>query len=250
MILVYGVLLTLILGIGTLLFRQWSRQAGPVRTQQVLRRSGFAILIGVAVILMLRSGAVLLALLTALLPMLRRFLPWLITLAPSLVRHYQRNKAYRSPGGSSNASPQESTVTTRFLSMTLSHQDGRMSGRVLEGPYRGRQLDGLSRSELLDLHRHCQSDPQSVAVLQAYLDRMQPDWRQHASHSDTHGDASANDAMSREEALAILGISAEATRDEIINAHRRLMQKFHPDRGGNDFLASRINLAKSLLLND
>lgn len=50
------------------------------------------------------------------------------------------------------------------------------------------------------------------------------------------------------EARQVLNVSADASREEIIGAHRKLIQKFHPDRGGNDYLASRINAAKALLL--
>ncbi|AKH69180.1 DnaJ-like protein [Spongiibacter sp. IMCC21906] len=55
--------------------------------------------------------------------------------------------------------------------------------------------------------------------------------------------------MDKPEALSILGLKEGASEDDIIKAHRHLMQKFHPDRGGNDYLASQLNEAKSVLLN-
>ncbi|MGB1173252.1 MAG: DnaJ domain-containing protein [Marinobacterium sp.] len=56
--------------------------------------------------------------------------------------------------------------------------------------------------------------------------------------------------LSKEEAYDILGLKKGASKDEILAAHKRLMQKAHPDRGGSDWLAARINSAKETLLKD
>lgn len=71
--------------------------------------------------------------------------------------------------------------------------------------------------------------------------------RQGATSGQQHN-AAAKGQMSIEEAYEVLGLKPGASRQEIIAAHRKLMQKNHPDRGGSDYLAAKINLAKKLLL--
>jgi hypothetical protein len=67
---------------------------------------------------------------------------------------------------------------------------------------------------------------------------------------ESHRPQPSNPNMSRSEAERILGLSPNPSRADIIDAHRRLIQKLHPDRGGSDYLAAQINQAKKLLLNE
>ena len=62
------------------------------------------------------------------------------------------------------------------------------------------------------------------------------------------GSAASGGDMSVDEAREVLGLEPNPTRDEIIEAHRRLMQKVHPDRGGSTYLAQQLNEAKRVLL--
>ena len=134
--------------------------------------------------------------------------------------------------------------------MTLDHDTGDMDGEVLEGGFEDRLLSQLSLDELLALLNECQqSDSESAALLQVYLDRTQPEWHVHFETQDhTEQTTPASDTMTADEAREILGVKNDATEEEIIQAHRRLMLKLHPDRGGSDYLATKINLAKDCLL--
>lgn len=54
--------------------------------------------------------------------------------------------------------------------------------------------------------------------------------------------------MTRSEAFEILGLEEGASADDINQAYKKLMAQVHPDKGGNDWMASKLNEARSLLL--
>lgn len=147
-----------------------------------------------------------------------------------------------------------SSVRTVFLDMALDHDTGRMNGRVLAGRHDGSLLSDMSYPELMELRDECRSDPQSLALMETYLDRTHPDWR--ADWHDEETEAGKRERqreggpMTREEARAVLGVEMGATDQEIRAAHRQLMKRFHPDQGGSDYLAAKINEAKERLLGE
>ncbi|WP_157019741.1 DnaJ domain-containing protein [Mesorhizobium xinjiangense] len=143
-----------------------------------------------------------------------------------------------------------STVRTAALEMELDHESGRLEGIVLAGRFEGRTLDDLSVAELSELREALEGDLESLQLLETYLDGRAPGWRDDAK-ADTgerHRSAPSSGAMTEQEAYQILGLEAGASPAEIRNAHRRLMQRLHPDLGGTSFLAARINEAKDVLL--
>ena len=69
--------------------------------------------------------------------------------------------------------------------------------------------------------------------------------------SDPQGQKVKSDqSMDREEALKLLGLEGDPSESDIRSAHKRLIQKIHPDRGGNEYIASQLNQARDLLLKD
>ena len=143
-----------------------------------------------------------------------------------------------------------SIVRTAALEMELNHDNGALEGHALAGTYEGQLLGTLDLDALLVLLKEIRSDSESVRLLEAYLDSRFATWRQHMepNMNARAGRAPGTGAMSKEEAYEVLGLEATATAADIRHAHRRLMQRLHPDRGGSTFLAARINEAKDVLL--
>lgn len=148
--------------------------------------------------------------------------------------------------------PSVSKVRSGAVQMELDHDTGVMDGDVLAGPFEGRRLSALSDGELLELLRACrQNDPEGARLLEAYLDRRTPGW---GAADDAHADRGSgqrgrlSSAMSEDEAYEVLGLSKDATAEDITRAHRGLMKKLHPDQGGTTSLAARVNEAKDILM--
>jgi hypothetical protein len=143
-----------------------------------------------------------------------------------------------------------STVETPFIRMSLDHDTGSMAGTVLQGRFAGMRVDELSRTELLALLRECRTtDEEGARLVEAYLDRTDPDWR-----ADLHGGqagpppGTASSDVTVDEAYAILGLQPGADADAVKAAHHRLMKQVHPDHGGSDYFAAKLNRARDVLL--
>jgi hypothetical protein len=153
-----------------------------------------------------------------------------------------RSSAQKSPG-------QTSRVVTEHLEVELDHDTAEIRGRVLKGFFAGRQLEDLIPVEMAHLWQDCRfADPQSAQILEAYLDRAHPSWRDDLARAEGEHAAGPDGRMTREQALEVLGLEPGAGEEDIRRAHRELMMKLHPDHGGSTYLAAKINEAKDVLL--
>ncbi|MEM8799988.1 MAG: DnaJ domain-containing protein [Pseudomonadota bacterium] len=187
----------------------------------------------------------------------------------ALWRRYQRLAGYAALGkrfanwlgltptsetssSGAGSSGQETIVETEYLTMVLDQSTGHLAGRIKSGAYAGRTLETLTRSELIDLYRQLgQRDVESERLVEAYLDRYHPRWGEyaHRDHQDKETSAGGKTGqMSRADAAAVLGIPDDADEEQIQQAYTRAMKAAHPDQGGNNELAAKINRARDLLL--
>ena len=203
----------------------------------------------------------------ALMTQIMRFAPLLIRFAPSL-RQWLGNGSL--PGGGpfggggaggakgAGASGRVSQVRTRTLLMRLDQDSGEMSGTVLAGDFEGRELADMSDDELGRLHEWCRhEDGDALRLLEAWLVRERGEvWRSTAGGGagaagegeSEGGPGGSGSEIGAAEAREILGVNEGATREEVVTAHRSLMTRLHPDKGGSNWLAAQVNEAKRVLL--
>src|SRR5262245_48180159 len=157
------------------------------------------------------------------------------------------------PQRGEKASGQRSRLAlTSLLAVELDdHGTALLAIIILAGPLRGRQLSDLTDDELRAFHTQCTTAAdRSRAVFESWLDRNRVGWRQRWETPRSHSRPQPSVAMNKDEAFAILGLKNGATADAIRAAHKRLMKGVHPDLGGSDYLAAKINQAKDVLLHD
>src|SRR5262249_40067973 len=150
-------------------------------------------------------------------------------------------------GGAQRSSGQSSRVRSAFLDMGPDHDSGELSGTILAGEHAGRSLGEFDLAGLLAMAPAF--DAESVALLESYLDRRFPAWRQDTQGNGAGGQrrAAPGGKMTAEEAYQILGLQAGASPDANARAHRALMKKVHPDQGGARHLCPPVNQAKDTL---
>ena len=219
---------------GLLLLGYLFVNAEPARLARMLKWTGIVVA-GVAAVAIVITG--------------RLNLLWMLFALglPALRRVRTLFAGFRGPSAGSS-----STVETAFVRMSLDHDTGTMTGTILRGRFAGLRLEELGRADLLALLRECRAeDEESARLVEAYLDRADPDW-----HADFAGARTGSAPPPRgsadvtvDEAYEILGLAPGADAEAIRAAHRRLMKQLHPDHGGTDYLATKINRARDVLLN-
>ena len=133
--------------------------------------------------------------------------------------------------------------------MTLDHNSGKLTGKILEGQFKGRPLDQLDQNDLMNLYNYCKSNDQdSARLLESYLADRFGEQQNYHSYSDNNAHETGSGKMSVSEALQVLGLVGNPTSDEITQAYRKIMQQLHPDRGGNQYFAAKANAARETLL--
>lgn len=251
----FRIILLIALIAGVLFVIDWLRRTPAHKAKPMLRKALIWGAIGLLV-LAVATGRLnpVFAALAAAVPLVMRALH-LLRMLP-MIQQILRSLGLNGPlGGTGGAfgtagSGRTSAIRTRFLDMELEHDSGRMDGTVIDGPFLGRRLSDLELDQLarmMELYRS--ADPQSASVLDAYLDRERGDeWQaRDAGAAEQPATGAAGSPMTEDEAWAVLGLEPGADEEAVRSAHRRLMQKLHPDRGGSDYLAAKINEAKRLL---
>lgn len=144
-----------------------------------------------------------------------------------------------------------SEIRTLALMVSIDLGSGDLDARILAGTFAGQSLSRLAPPQLIAFAREMAAmDPQGLNLVAQDLDRRAPGWRQHVQFDAAAGNgaAASQGEMRDEEAYQVLGLEPGASEEAIRTAHRALIARFHPDKGGSTYLAAMVNRAKDIAL--
>ena len=226
----------------------WSNKV-PSKNTRIVLFASIALVVVLGTLVLLSKFHPLAAFFTILIPYLRVLWGLLTMLSRVLMSFLMLRNfvgrfrfGFKSDGTDSKHS--DSETQTSELAMKLNHETGTMTGAVLAGEFKGRDLDSLSDEELHQVYKTLREE-ESKRLLEAYVGRHRPHLNETASDTNEHKDG---EKMSVKRAADILGVDVHANKEDIVAAHRRLMDKLHPDKGGTSYLAAELNEAKQVLL--
>lgn len=222
--------------------QRFRRQPAAERRKLGMKFGLYGLALGILLLVATGRAHWLTAIVAGFIPFVSRLMPLVMRVLPFLSQ-LQKHRM--------NAGNGLGTLHSRFLKLQLDRNSGRISGQVVAGLFAGKALDELDQDELQQLvHHYGREDPESFRLLQGYLQQQHREWN--FDFGNSSGDQSAGAArggdMSRREAYEILGLEEGANEEEILAAHKKLMQRLHPDRGGSNYLAVKVNQAKDLLV--
>ena len=213
-------------------------------------KNGLFVILAAVLIALVVTGRLnwLVAVAGSLVPLLPKVFSSLIKYFPSLFMLFKKYKSVKEKKSSKKMHGQQSRVETLYLIMMLDHDTGEMDGEVIKGVFQGRILSDMASSEVRQMMHECEDD-ETVSLLMAYMNRYHGR-RESSNKNESYSDKGNEEPgfMSIHEAREILGLDESAKKNEIIEAHRHLIQKLHTDRGGSEYLAMKINRAKDILL--
>lgn len=226
------ILLLMAIFVGIWYWWSYQKKLADAKRKPFLWKSGFWLVLALAVYFVATGRMHWLgAGIAALVPLLRTLFVWGTRAAP-LLRLFGRFKTTPSQ------------FRSQFLIVTINFATGSVDGEVISGEHKGKRLSELTLVELRELSQQYKGiDKESFVLLQAYMIRSGSSGNQ----SDSQFKSTSINNPSNDEAYEILGLPTSATKEDVIKAHKRLMQRIHPDRGGSDYLAAKINAAKDQL---
>ncbi len=245
---IFSLLLGVVVLLGALYFLRWYGHAKAEDVKKTARWTGIGLgLLVVAFLAVTGRLGVAIAFLMGL-------VAWAWRVFNMIQMGQQMSGMFRGFARRMGGTPEQksSQVNSTFLSMTLDHDTGHLDGEVVQGSFKGQKLAILAFDDLMKVLNETRSDPESHALMESFLDRAHADWRarSHTSADTSTAPPATSGVMANEEAFQVLGLAPGASHADIKSAYRRLMTQLHPDRGGSDYLAAKINAAKDVLLRE